>query len=98
MSKFIKHIEFKKDEIKSSYVDKLKSQPNCGDAIYNVKGNGIDKIVFASNSKSFGKKDSKLTDSIAYTDGGVYRLIQKDGAFFLRNSVFFIFVFRLKAN
>lgn len=61
MSKFIKHIEFKKDELKPSYVDKLRSQPNCGDAIYNVKGNGVDKIVFASNSESFGKKDRKTS-------------------------------------
>lgn len=61
MSKFIKHIEFKKDELKSSYISNLRSQPNCGDTIYNVKGNGIDKIVFASNSESFGKKDRKTS-------------------------------------
>ena len=61
MSKFIKHIEFKKDELKSSYISNLRSQPNCGDAIYNVKGNGIDEIVFAPNSNSSGKKDRKTS-------------------------------------
>jgi hypothetical protein len=71
MSKFIKHIEFKKNELKPSYVDKLRSQPNCGDAIYNVKGNGVDKIVFASNSESFGKKDRKtsFTWDFGYNEG-----------------------------
>lgn len=71
MSKFIKHIEFKKNELKPSYVGKLRSQPNCGDAIYNVKGNGVDKIVFASNSKSLGKKDRKtsFTWDFGYNEG-----------------------------
>lgn len=71
MAKFIKHIEFKKDELKSSYISNLRSQPNCGDAIYNVKGNGIDKIVFASNSKSLGKKDRKtsFTWDFGYNEG-----------------------------
>lgn len=61
MSKFIKHIEFKKAEINSSYINSLRSQPNCGDAIYNVKGNGIDEIVFAPNSNISGKKDKKTS-------------------------------------
>lgn len=71
MSKFIKHIEFKKDEIKSSYINSLRSQPNCGDAIYNVKGNGIDEIVFAPNSSISGKKDRKtsFTWEFGYKEG-----------------------------
>lgn len=62
MADFIKKYDYKKDVILTGFEDKLKSQPNCGPTIYNVKGNGIDEIVFDNNKGIATKKKDRITE------------------------------------